>query len=163
MGNAARGVTVWQDIAETLNNIITTSGKQININNKSIWDGFLHRWDNNDWEDMLAAFNEVQQLDPDAVKAYHRNNAENCRLMILKFKHASERVMDKKAHKGQAWAMIMSLREVWNTLHDINIPNEDTASVIKSSARRGKPKTTVETTDEYTRVTIWHNLFELDA
>lgn len=158
MANIATGIDKIGDIAECLNNIITTTGKKIDINNKTIWDGYLHQWTNNDWYDMLEGFNAILQSQPDAVKTFHKNNYEKAVIALKKDHNASDRALDKKNNKRIAWAMIQTFREVWNSLHDKDIPNED----AKPTKKKVKNKVTTEHTEEYTRVTIWHNLFDLD-
>jgi len=156
MANIARGLDHIGSIAETLNNIIQTTGKKIDINNRQIWDGYLHRWDNQDWSDMLAGFGAVIDTAPDSVKAYHKNNYERAITALKKDRHSTDRALDKKANKRIAWAMINTFREVWNSIHDLDIPNEDAKKVQKPM-----PKVIVEQTEEYTRTTVFHNLFEV--
>lgn len=155
MANIAKGIDKIGEIAETLNDIITNTGKKIDINNKTIWEGFLHRWDNTDWEDMLAAFNAVSESAPGKIKSYHENNYARAQATIKRDKMLSDRAMDKKGNKKIAWAMINTFREVWNAIHDKDIPNED------RKAKRKMPKVEIEQTEEYTRTTVWHNLFEV--
>lgn len=160
MANIATGLDKLGDISETLNDIILKTGKKIDINNKTIWDKYLHRWDNTDWEDMLAGFNAIAESSPDAVKQYHVNNYEKAVSTIRVEKVKSDRVLDKKSNKRTAWAMIHTFREVWNELHGKDIPNEDTNAMAKSKKRI--PKVVVEQTEEYTRTTVFHNLFETE-
>jgi hypothetical protein len=157
MANIATGLEKIGDIAETLNDIILNTGKKIDINNRTIWDEFLHRYDNTDWEDMLAGFNAIIESHPDAVKAYHKNNYAKAQATLKKGHSQSDRVLDKKGNKTTAWAMIHTFREVWNALHDKDIPNED-AKVTARKAQR--PKVVIEHTEDYVRTTMYHNLFE---
>lgn len=157
MANIANGLDKIGDISETLNDIILNTGKQIDINNKTIWDNYLHRWDNTDWEDMLAGFDAIANSAPEKVKAYHKNNYERAAIAINRGKHSSDRVLDKKANKKIAWAMIHTFREVWNNIHDKDIPNQDAKVTARKQQR---PKVVVEHTEEYTRTTMYHNLFE---
>ncbi len=156
MANVAKGLDQIGSIAECLNDIILSTKQSLQKDNKTIWEEYLHRWDNQDWLDMLAGFNAIAESSPESVRAYHKNNAEMARTAILKNKAKSDRVLDTKPHKHKAWAMINTFREVWNNLHDKNIPNED------SKIKKLKPKVLVEQTEEYTRTTIFHNLFELE-
>lgn len=156
MANIAKGLDKIGDIAETLNDIILNTGKKIDINNRTIWDGYLHRWDNEDWADMLEGFRAVMESAPDAVKAYHKNNYERAITTLKKDKASSDRCLDKKTNKRTAWAMINTFREVWNAIHDKDIPNED----AKKTQKR-VPKVVVEQTEEWTRTTVFHNLFEV--
>jgi len=158
MANPAKGIDSWQDITAVLNDIILTTGKKIDINNPVIWGDFLHRWDNADWENILSAFDAVLQQRPDLMKPFHKNNYERAITTLNMGKSSSDRVLDKKANKRIAWAMIMTLREVLNELNETNLPNED----AKTMAQRRKHRVVVEQTEEYTRTTVFHDLFEVD-
>lgn len=156
MADINQGLDLWRDIAEELNDIITTTGKKIDINNERIWAGHLHRYSNEDWRNMLAAYACVLEENPDLALNYRKTNLQNARVKILAAKEG-ERPLDRKSQGGKriAWAMINTLRETWNEIQGIDIANED-RKIHK------RPKTLIETTEEYTRVTIFHNLFELD-
>lgn len=156
MANIAKGIDSIGDIAETLNNIITSTGKKIERDNPVIWDGYLHRWDNEDWENMLAAYDAIEQSAPDKIRAWHKTNALKAKTALKKYKNSSDRALDKKCNKPAAWAMIQSFREIWNSLHDINIPNED------YKAKRTLPKVVVNQTQEATHITIFHQLFDVE-
>lgn len=157
MANLAQGLEKIGDIAETLNDIILTTGRKIDINNKTIWDQYLHRYNNQDWEDMFEGFRAIADSQPEAVKQYHMNNLERAITALKKDRHSSDRALDKKNNKRYAWAMIQTFREVWNHLHDKNIVNEDKPKVTKRV-----PKVVIEQTEEYTRTTVFHNLFDLE-
>lgn len=155
MASFERGVNHWRDIAETLNDIIIETGDEVKKDNRKVWDGFLHRWDNQDWEDMLAAVTGVLEEMPSLAKPFHKNNINTARATILKNKHKSDRVLDTKEHKRKAWSMIMTMREIWNEMNDIHLPN-------RSQPKSLKPRVEVKTTKDTTTVTIFHELFETD-
>jgi hypothetical protein len=154
MADINNGLTLWQNIATTLNDIITATGKKIDINNPQIWDEHLHRLSNDDWRDILSALAKVLDESPQLAKPYRVNNLQKARARVLSAK-SNERPLDRKRQGGKAhaWAMIHTLRETWNEIQGVDIPNEDRKTPPT-------PKTLVETTEEFTRVTIWHNLFE---
>jgi len=156
MADITRGIEIWREVAESLNTIITTTGKKIDINNPTIWSGFLHRFDNDDWEDALAAVALAVREDPTLARPWHERNITTARSLLLKSTVTGKsRILDTKPYKKTAWATIMTMRELWNAVQEINLPNED---VKASKARRNK--ITVETDQDATRITIWHNLFE---
>lgn len=154
MANFERGLELWESLTATLNEQITVTGKKIDINNPTIWNNWLHQLTNQDWEDMLAAFAECFQEDSNIAKAYHVNNVERARSTLLRG-DPNKRILDQKINKKIAWATMMTLREVMNGIRDVNIPNED-------APKPKNRKTQVEHTKEYTRVTIWHDLFDLE-
>ena len=156
MANFNNGIRQWQAIAEELNDIIVSTGKKIDRDNPRIWEGYLHRWSNQDWLDMLAAFAAALELDPRLAQPYRKNNLERARIKVINAREG-ERPLDRKSKGGKAtaWAMINTLRETWNEIEGIDIPNED-------AKPKKTPKTLVETTEEYTRITVFHNLFEVN-
>ena len=154
MSNIDHGVELWRSIAESMNKIITETGKKIDINNPVIWQDHLHRFSNQDWRDILTAYAAALDLAPELALDYRKRNLQTARALVLSAGD-SDRPLDRKAKGGKrtAWAMIHSLRETWNELKNINLPNED-------RKLPPTPKTLVETTEEFTRITVWHNLFE---
>lgn len=157
MADTTTGLDQISEIAEVLTKIIDTQGK-IEINNPVIWSQYLHRWTNKDWENMLAGFRIILENRPDAVKQYHKNNFERAVTALKKDRHYSDRALDTKNNKRIAWAMINTFREV---LADLTLRPQELPNKPKSQPQ--KNKVTTEHTPEYTRVTVWHNLFEDDA
>jgi hypothetical protein len=158
MANPQKGTELWQEIATVLNDIIVNTGKKIDINNKTIWDGYLHRWTNQDWLDILAAYAQALDEDPRLALPYRQRNLQAARAKIMSSKTGT-RALDRKSTGGKriAWAMINTLRETWNDIQGTVIPNEDRPQ--PKAKRRGYD---IESTEEYTRITIWHNLFEVN-
>lgn len=118
-----QGVNNWYEIAQCLNQEIQNTGP-IAIDNRRIWDGFLHRWDNTDWAHMLIAFDQLQDQYPNLIKPFHRTAFEEAKAVYLEHCDVHPRCLDTKQTKKHAWRMIMSLREVWNAANNINIPNQ---------------------------------------
>jgi len=120
MANPQRGAGLWEEISQTLNGIIVDTQQAIDINNKKIWDGFLHRYTNEDWEDMLAIAEYTRRLNPDIATDFNQTALLNARLALDK---GGERALDKRDTKRYAWAAIMTLREMYNKLEGIKIAN----------------------------------------
>jgi hypothetical protein len=154
MTDLINGIGQWRNISECLNGIIASTGKEIDINNRTIWQEYLHKWTNKDWEDMIGAVLSVKQEDPTLFKAYHDSAIAEAKTALLKG-DPSKRIMDTKLNKRIAWRSIMTLREVWNQMNDTAEAKPNTP---KTTAKR--PKVTLEETEDYTRITVWHDLFE---
>jgi hypothetical protein len=118
-----QGVDTWHSIAQCLNHEILTHGA-IAIDNRRIWDHYLHRWTNQDWAHMLIAFGQLMEQAPGLVKPFHRTAFEQARDVYLEQCDHHPRCLDTKQTKKYAWRMIMSFREVWNAANNINIPNQ---------------------------------------
>jgi hypothetical protein len=121
------GMTLWEDIVATLNNIVIQEGK-IRIDDKRIWNGYLHRWSNNDWLLMLLAIEYQVDIKPECFKSYHIDTFVEGRDILLKYIDSVPRVLDIKEpgmeHKRIAWKSIQAMRESLNNINNINIDNE---------------------------------------
>ena len=121
------GRILINEISAVLNDIILSTGQAIDINNTTIWDGYLHKWTNEDWADMLDAFVDMCDQRPHAVKPFHSHACETAIMIMHKnsLLKNEPRIMDSKANKRHAWKMIMAMRELSNHYNNINVPNED--------------------------------------
>ena len=129
MANITQGNELNQYITDTLNGLITTTGRQIDKNEKIIWDEFLHIIDNDNWADMFAAFkhaldsqsiflNSLQERRyTEALRTFERDSLLRERCMDILNKAKNTRTL--------AWGMIMTIREVYNEKNKVNIPNVD--------------------------------------
>ena len=112
------------DITNYLNTIIRTTGKQIDINNRELWNQYFHRWSNEDWDIMLTALEELIRTQPHLFEAWHLRNVQAARSAWHAQKNSADRVLDTKRHKPKAWACVMTIREVVNKILDIDLPND---------------------------------------
>jgi len=125
MSNEIKGCDNCQEIANLLNNIIKTTGTAIAIDNQDIWKGFLHKksTDNEYWDDTLTAMEMFRQAKPGAFKTFNVTAVNEARWALTSGKALHPRCLDTKENKGKAWKLIMSIREVVNSIHGIDIPN----------------------------------------
>lgn len=123
MPNADRGVDLIAELTYTLNKIILESGEAIDINNKEIWDGYLHKYSNEDWDDMLAAIEGMYECMPGIFKPFHEDAMVQAKMTLDKYAPSQNRVLDHKDHKKKAWKMIMAMRELLNIFNGVDIPN----------------------------------------
>lgn len=103
---------LWEDVAKTLNSIkLEIEG--ISINDKRIWNGYLHRWQNSHWERLITIAIKLYNQHPEVFSEFHVDALENTRLAFIK-NNDTPRCMDKKETKKIAWRWLMSMREIWN-------------------------------------------------
>ena len=121
-----KGLDRWQEIATALNTIIKKEG-QIEINNPTIWGGFLHKWENEDWEQALTAVATLLEQHPDLFKKFHKEAFRDAASTLVKHMDTTDRVLDKRMFKKIAWRMIMTMREVWNEAQGNYVPNDKSA------------------------------------
>lgn len=112
-----KGVNRWSDISKLLNEI-EQEPEGITINDKRIWNGILHDWDNEDWELLLEAVGELLDRHPGFFKKYQIDAWREATKILLRSKNEHPRTLDQRPHKKYAWKMIMSAREVWNTVSE---------------------------------------------
>jgi hypothetical protein len=116
---------IMVELADYLNNIIVTTGKQIDINNHALWDKYFHTWSNQDWDMMLTALEDLLSSNPELFKPWHKRNIQDARGAWHAQKSATDRILDSKKHKRKAWACAMTIREVINEIRGIAIDNVD--------------------------------------
>ena len=130
------GVELWDNIATQLNDIIKEDG-ELHIDDKRIWDQYLHRWHNEDWMLLVQAAYKLYEQHPDLFKPFHKTALEDA-IIALTMSKGNTRVLDTKKNKGTEWKMIMMLREVWNAAQGVYIANQPQ----KSNVVNIKPATT---------------------
>lgn len=128
MSNIVAGVRNCEIIAEHLNEIIAKTGR-IDINNKEIWQGFLHQPEINNqfWEETLSALEMLMREAPDCFTATNKNQIWDARSVFDEYKDRHPRVLDStqagKSLKGYAWKTMMTTREVINAINGVDLPN----------------------------------------
>ncbi len=155
MADVDKGIDLWESIATTLNDIVTTEGT-IKKDNPRIWQGYLHTWSNEDWENIFSALNTVRTHNPDVFTEFNERKLLEAVAVFKKGSMLYPRCMDRKHSKTYAWATIMLMREVWNQIHKVDLPLADKKTKDKS----GK-NIKIESDSEKTTITIFHSLFEL--
>lgn len=122
-----QGFILIEEVATTLNEIVIADGT-INIDDKRIWDKILHRWSNTDWLLVIIAFEALEKKHPEYFDAGHKAIFPEIKNIILTHHRTHFRVMDKREigldFKTKAWRGLMSIREIWNNVFNINLPTE---------------------------------------
>ena len=146
--DTSKYLDLWYEITNYLNKKIQTTG-EIQINQVDIWQKYLHKLSDKDWENLCEMVYKVLQQDESMLEKFHKDalvdamqKLDDAQLHGIKEQlnnlGASKRhinnVLDipstgKKIQstKGTAWKMLMSLREIWNNVCDINLPNKDSS------------------------------------
>jgi hypothetical protein len=118
-----------------LNHEIEKSG-EIKINNKTIWNGFLHRMDNEVWLGIVELLELLAEQQPQLFKPWDERNIEDARRALDKYSPYYDCVLDMKNrhldHKKIAWRLLMTTREVWNRACGIHLPNSDSSKVLNN-------------------------------
>ncbi len=135
MADLERGINLWQSIADCLNEQIIKGG-EIQVNNRVIWDQYLHQWDNSDWVCLMEAMITLYETHPEHFKRTDIDTMKDTAKALAKgIEQGKSRVMDQhhkvSSNKAKAWRTIMTAREIWNRANDIWLPNSDLSQVTK--------------------------------
>lgn len=120
MNNTAR--LRWEAIALDLNSTIEREG-YIKPDNRRIWQTYMHRWYNDDWQDLLLELYAVYTTNPEYFRLNHVAAMRETAAVLDELGYVHDRLLDMRSYKKYAWRMAMVLREVWNRWHGINLPN----------------------------------------
>ena len=119
------GIKNCEQITDLLNSIIVDTGQAIATDNKLIWAGLLHQpWvDNLYWGNTIAAMEMLIREVPSNFKSFHREAVYTAARVFDQYQHNHPRCMDTKQAKQATWRLIMSIREVINSINEQVIPN----------------------------------------
>jgi len=135
MSDLNKGIELWQEISETLNDEIVKGG-EIQINNSRIWKGYLHCWNNSDWVCLMEAMITLYDAHPEFFKHTDVETMKDTAKVLAKgIEQGKSRVMDQhhkiNSNKAKAWRTIMTAREVWNRANEVWLPNSDSSQVTQ--------------------------------
>jgi len=117
MANPTRGCDLWQQIASVVNEEIEKSpDKILKKNNYRLWKGYLHKWDNQDWIDILHAVSEIQTIKPEVFRRDQERALNKAAEILVENRKTNGRCLDTQEHKHDYWHMVMVLKELWNEL-----------------------------------------------
>lgn len=133
--NTQISVDIACRITKILNDEILKSG-QIQINNKTIWDGMLHKMDNSVWRGILEMLTELNEQSPGMLTLQDLRNIQDALKLLDKFEDYYDSVLDMKNRhvdaKKVAWKTLMSTREIICRCWDLNLPNDDKSKVLSN-------------------------------
>ena len=141
-------VDKWYEIANYLNNKIILEG-EIAINQRDIWKRYLHEFTNEDWIyfcDLIslitdhnfrytlqnnrdALIDALTKLQDPVLYSQQRwlNNMGATKQEIKNVLDIPNKGKSVSSTKSTAWKMLMSMREIWNKICGIDLPNNDSS------------------------------------
>jgi hypothetical protein len=124
MANSVAGVEKWAKIAEVINEEIEkSSDKVLKKNNHRLWKGYLHKWTNEDWLDILSAVADIQDADQSLFRKDQERALTKAAEIISKEHKTNGRCLDTQEHKHDYWHMVMVLKELYNLLQEPQVPH----------------------------------------
>lgn len=128
MANIMTGVAIARGLTDLLNEICKTEGG-IRRNDTRIWDDYLHKMTEQEWEDLLAAMAAINE---DSPSCYYPNDLgtlmeaqDQLRKSIMLGKpFVGKPKIAKSGNKALAWRTIMVMREVVNRYGGVYVPNK---------------------------------------
>lgn len=164
MANAQDGLILLEHITGVLNNLIIKSGKQIDRDEKAIWDDFLHQLTNDEWESMFMAFKELVSKHGIFLSHHQQRKYDEAYTTFQKDKHKREKCLDILNKfmntRTLAWGMIMVIREVVNQANKVDVPNVDAPKTVqtKTTTKNGQKRVI----NISARIEIWEDLFQAE-
>ena len=133
--NTKLAIEIAHRIKEMLNMEIRKTG-EIQINNKTIWDGWLHKLNNEEWYGVLHMMAELYHQHPELFKTEHVDAVEQGLQHMHKFQDYYDRCMDMNNRhvraKRIAWKCIMAIREIFTLAQGEYLPNSDSSRVTST-------------------------------
>lgn len=164
MANSQDGLILLEHITTVLNNLITSKGKQIDRDEKVIWDDFLHQLTNDEWESMFMAFKQLVDKHSIILTNHQDRKFSEAYTTFQKDKHKREKCLDILNKfmntRSLAWGMIMVIREVVNQANKVDIPNVDAPKIkeTKTITKNGVKRVI----NISARIEIWEDLFQAE-
>jgi hypothetical protein len=122
-------------ITHILNDEILKAG-EIQINNATIWQGMLHKMDNEIWRGILEMFIELNQQQPQMLSIQDLGNVTDAVALLDKYDNHYDRVLDMKNRhvdaKKTAWRALMSTREIICRCWGLELPNSNSSRVLST-------------------------------
>lgn len=135
MANVELAVDIAVKITGMLNDEILSKG-QLQLNNKVIWDGMLHKMDNHVWRNVLEMLQQLNEQHSSLVTIQDQRNISDALRLLDKYENYYDRVLDmKNKHvdaKKTAWRALMSTREIICRCWNLDIPNQDSSKVLSN-------------------------------
>ena len=120
------GVEKLRELDKVLTPIKAKSPNQvIQRDNKTIWGKHLHKWTNEDWNDILVAGFTICQNHPEYVTTHQKKCIMRACETLAKEWDEHPRVLDTKEHKATAWSAMLSLWEVFRQVQSDHVVNAD--------------------------------------
>ena len=133
---ADQGIDLISDVCEYLNSVITTTGKQLDKNDATLWGNYLHRWKNAEWQAVFEAFDYICSDQGIFLDEADQKAIDNARFNLKMYSKHTERAMDirrgtqlaKKLRaytQGNTWQALMVIRDVYSRVIGSSIKNLD--------------------------------------
>lgn len=133
--NTELSIEIMYKLKEFLNNEIRQNG-EIQINNRRIWDGWLHKMDNEVWYGILITLKTLEEHNPKLFTLHQIQAVEDGLVLLNKYSDHYDRVLDMNNRhvkaKSVAWKCLHTVREIWNTAVGEELPNLDSSRVTST-------------------------------
>lgn len=120
MNTTELSVTIMCHVTRTLNQIVERDG-EININNRTIWDRYLHQMDNVVWRGILETLYELYLQHPDLFDLHQITAVKTALETLNRYYDYYDNVLHinkpNMKHRAIAWRSLMVTREVINKAH----------------------------------------------
>jgi hypothetical protein len=119
---------LWQSISEFQNARILEQG-QMKKNDHHFWNKFLHKLDNETNQGLVDLIKTVYELRPETITKAQLQTILEVQ-SVLHTCADKPRVLDQPEHKPLNWKFLMTLREIWNQVHQSNEQNKNNFNTL---------------------------------
>lgn len=127
MANIEQGIALSRALTDLLNGICKEEGG-IRRNDPRIWDDYLHKMTNEEWDDIITTLAAIEHTSPgtfypqdlDVVTQAHEALIQS---MAKDKSFVGRPLIARSGNKTLAWRTIMTMREVVNRYSGEYIPN----------------------------------------
>ena len=131
-----RGIDLIAEVCEYLNGVITSTRKQLDRNDKTLWGEYLHVWTNDEWTCIFEAFDYICDRQGIFLDEQDQKAMDNARFNLKAYAKHTERAMDIRrdtkiskrlgvSTQGQTWHALMVIREIYSQVLGTNCDNRD--------------------------------------
>lgn len=122
-----KGMEIVRALADLLNAICKSEGG-IRRNDPRIWDDYLHKLTEQEWHQIITVLEAFRDHEPSLLRGYDVDNINRARRSLNKAIAQDKSFVGqpnnpKSGNKHDAWATIMSMREIVNRNTGIYIAN----------------------------------------
>lgn len=110
-----------KEVADYLNNIIKTTGKEIPKSHKGIWSNYMMKWTDYEWARVLIYCDDELYNNPEKFTPWHKKTIRSAVTIFENNYNPSVTDNCMKEHRKIIWNVLMVLKEVnWDLQTNYN-------------------------------------------
>lgn len=114
------GIELWSRISELVNFETAVTGI-LEPNNKAVW-RVMNTWSNREWFSILCVVAEIEEQQPELFTKSQKQALQKAAGILVTQAQQHSRCLDTPPNRKLYWQFVMTLREVWNKIHQTTEP-----------------------------------------